>query len=355
MYAFLARLGQALLFPRRAAEDLCNGGRGGLNDVLWLLPLRLLIGEAALFLSSDLREMLLGMLSALSVDLLGIFLSGVLMALAVGRRERRLRPGLTTDLAALGWFGWLLVQGIAALIVVLVQRPPGPTLLHAIQVLGVLVFAVYWVIGFLAAQRAAALAEKTAADAVPVPVQPRPATTSAGIAGSLFIAALSALAVYDVVFIAHNRVVPESKNGAAPEVVVRQLSPATATSAEKLGEFRLSAQRGHPVLLDFWATWCAPCRASLPVLDEVHKRLSARGLRTIAINTGDEEAQVRAFAARLGLQLPLGLDGDDAASSYGVTTIPYLVLVGSDGTIKRVFRGVHSGEEIEGAVLSLGF
>jgi hypothetical protein len=57
----------------------------------------------------------------------------------------------------------------------------------------------------------------------------------------------------------------------------------------------------------------------------------------------------------MGLRLPLGLDSGEGAERYHVNSIPHLVLIGSDGGIKKVFHGVHSAEEIERAVLTLGF
>lgn len=169
--------------------------------------------------------------------------------------------------------------------------------------------------------------------------------------GGIFLAALSALALYDLAWIYHRQPTRPSAGRAAPEVVLPTLIDASSNATA----FRLSAERGHPVLLDFFATWCKPCKASLPALEQVYKRLKPRGLRVVAIDGSEDEALVRNFVSSLSLHLPVGLDNGEAADRYGVTTIPYLVLIGSDGSIKRIFRGVHSAEEIEQAVLSQGF
>lgn len=119
-------------------------------------------------------------------------------------------------------------------------------------------------------------------------------------------------------------------------------------------KFVLSAQRGHPVLLDFWATWCGPCKESLPLINEVHKRLGPRGLRTIAVEIEGAEAKARRFAGALKLTMPLGSDAEKVAELYGVTQIPLTVLIDREGRIRRVFRGVHSAEELTQEVLAIG-
>jgi cytochrome c biogenesis protein CcmG/thiol:disulfide interchange protein DsbE len=138
--------------------------------------------------------------------------------------------------------------------------------------------------------------------------------------------------------------------GAAPDFVVRRIDDA----AQPGTEFRLSAERGHPVLVDFWATWCMPCKQSLPILDQVYARMHDRGLRAIAIETEGAEAKARAMASLLGLRLPLGTDEGALSERYGVTSIPYMLLIDGDGHISRVFRGVHSAAEIERAVVAAG-
>ena len=137
---------------------------------------------------------------------------------------------------------------------------------------------------------------------------------------------------------------------AAPDFSVRRIDSAAAPGSE----FRLSAERGHPVLVDFWATWCLPCKESLPVLDQVYAHLHDRGLRAIAIETEGAEVKARAMASQLGLKLPIGTDEGPLSERYGVTAIPYMLLIDGQGHINRVFRGVHSASEIERAVMAVG-
>jgi thiol-disulfide isomerase/thioredoxin len=362
MVGYIQRLGTALLAPHKAARALARGEPGGLRDVLWLLPLRILTGESALFLSDDLRAVVMGVLSALSIDILGIFLGGVVMALVLGRRERHLRPGLTTDLTAQGWLGWLFVQAAAALIFVVAQHQPGPGLQQAVQVAGLVVWLGYWAVGLVIARQLAGRAGAESGGAPTGPTEPDSAVSLAALgggqaarwAGGLLVCTLLTLAVYDLVWLNRQHGSRPKAGRAAPDFTVHLV--AVAGGAEgKTGEFRLSAESGHPVLIDFWATWCGPCRESLPIVDQVYQRLQPRGLRAIAVDTGEDERLVSAFAARLGLKLPVGLDTGEVAAQFGVSSIPHLVLVGSDGGIKRVFRGVHSAAELEQAVLSLGF
>jgi thiol-disulfide isomerase/thioredoxin len=179
------------------------------------------------------------------------------------------------------------------------------------------------------------------------------AATAARWAGRLLVGALALLVVLNLIFMGGNfRRLQGSRGaqGTAPDFVVRRIDSA----AQPGSEFRLSAERGHPVLVDFWATWCAPCKESLPILDQVYARLHDRGLRAIAIETEGAEAKARALVSLLGLRLPIGTDEGALSERYGVTAIPYMLLIDGDGHISRVFRGVHSAAEIERAVVAAG-
>ncbi|HND08830.1 MAG TPA: redoxin domain-containing protein [Pseudomonadota bacterium] len=143
---------------------------------------------------------------------------------------------------------------------------------------------------------------------------------------------------------------PVQGGRAAPDFSVARIDDAAA----KGERFSLSAQKGHPVLIDFWATWCGPCKESLPLIDQVHQRLGSRGLRTIAIEIEGAEAKAKQFAAALQLKMPLGSDAGTVAERYGITQIPMTVLIDGEGQIRRVFRGVHSTEELTQAIESVG-
>ena len=160
---FGERIGRAVLFPQRAVRALARGEPGGLRDTALLFVPRLLISDLQR-LSVELTQLPDGGLraglqlftsaaAALLPDVLGILLGSVLMSLALGERERRLRPGLTLDVAAQAWLGWLFVHVLAALLQTLLQRPPGPLLQSALSWVAMAVWLLYILIGFLTVRR----------------------------------------------------------------------------------------------------------------------------------------------------------------------------------------------------------
>ncbi|MEE2788151.1 MAG: TlpA disulfide reductase family protein [Myxococcota bacterium] len=128
-----------------------------------------------------------------------------------------------------------------------------------------------------------------------------------------------------------------------------QAPPIVASSLDG-SAFNLSDHRGQVVVLDFWATWCRPCRKSLPALNAIH-HLYAEDRRvhfaSINVDKGpDRVAKVRAFMKRLDLGFPVVLDQEDAiARSYGVRTIPTLIIVDSQGRIHSVVQGLVSADK----------
>lgn len=360
----LGRLGRALFAPRQAAAALAAGATGGLSDVLWLFPLRLLTGEAPLFVRDDSRSLLLGLMQALSIDLLGIFLGGVVMSLVLGSRERTLRSGLTADLSAHGWLAWLSVQTLAALTCAVLQYSPGEAAKQAISVAAFGAWGLHWLLSLLSARRlltqpVAAAPDPVPSDATspadtpslslvegsPASTPRRPARLSYAWGGALFLAGLFALSIYDGAWLLSKRAKTTRAGKQAPGLVVPRLDGS--------GDFDLSAERGHPVLIDFWATWCGPCKESLPIVDRVYKRLQGDGVRAIAVETSGDLVGARAFIARFRLGLPVGMDNGEAAAPFHVTSIPHLVLVDGSGTVRKVFHGVHSEGEIEAAVRAI--
>ena len=94
----------------------------------------------------------------------------------------------------------------------------------------------------------------------------------------------------------------------------------------------LAGLRGRVVLINFWASWCVPCRAEMADFEKLHRVYGAQGLTVLGVNIQEQPEVIRRFAARLGLTFPLVLDLDGRiAKAYGVIGLPSTFLVGRDG------------------------
>lgn len=104
---------------------------------------------------------------------------------------------------------------------------------------------------------------------------------------------------------------------------------------------RLSDLRGRPVLVNFWATWCAPCRTEMPALEKAAITYRSDGLEILAVNFGESQAAVLAFAAELGLKIPLLLDSDGAVqASYRVPGYPSSYFIDRQGRVAALQLGI---------------
>jgi thiol-disulfide isomerase/thioredoxin len=107
--------------------------------------------------------------------------------------------------------------------------------------------------------------------------------------------------------------------------------------------FDLASMRGHPVVLDFWATWCGPCQAELPVVNTVAQRYKDRGVAVVGINTSDEDGLAAYYVRKKGLGFPMVYDeGDSIAKKFGVTTLPTVIVISKTGKIAAIRHGLTS-------------
>jgi thiol-disulfide isomerase/thioredoxin len=120
---------------------------------------------------------------------------------------------------------------------------------------------------------------------------------------------------------------------------------APAFSLETLDDSpaNLSDYAGHPVLINFWASWCTPCRSELPLIIAAYRTHQQAGLAVLAINLTDQERSTkdtRKFQAEFQMPFPVLLDKKGKARKlYQLRGVPTSIFVGSDGVVRAVHRG----------------
>jgi thiol-disulfide isomerase/thioredoxin len=132
---------------------------------------------------------------------------------------------------------------------------------------------------------------------------------------------------------------------AARAVAPGDVAPAFVLPAPDGGTVSLEAERGHVVWLDFWASWCAPCRQSFPWMADLQRRHGARGLRVIAVNVDARPAEARRFLARDPPPFAIALDpSGDLARRYAIRAMPTSVLIDTSGRVLAVHNGFRTAD-----------
>lgn len=111
----------------------------------------------------------------------------------------------------------------------------------------------------------------------------------------------------------------------------------------------LAALQGKPMVINFWATWCAPCRAEMPMLQSTWERY-ADTVVIIGVDVDEDPAVVKAFVDELGLTFPIALDqGAEMSGRYNVRGLPTTLFVDGSGVIRKIYPGqLHSAILAEG-------
>ncbi len=109
---------------------------------------------------------------------------------------------------------------------------------------------------------------------------------------------------------------------------------------------RLQEQRGQVVLVNFWATWCGPCRQEMPQLNKLYDKYRAAGFNLLGINIDDDGRRAGDVVRKLGLRFPVLLDSDKAVSRlYDLSTMPTTLLIDRNGSVRHVHNGYLAGYE----------
>ena len=136
---------------------------------------------------------------------------------------------------------------------------------------------------------------------------------------------------------------PVLEQGTLPQRLARRLAPALADeklSLEELG--------GTPVVLNFWASWCGPCREEAPVLERGWREHGPEGVLYLGLNMQDITSDARAFLDEFNVEYPtIREQGNETARAYGATGIPETYFISTDGRVVSHVIGVVSDEQLD--------
>ena len=133
---------------------------------------------------------------------------------------------------------------------------------------------------------------------------------------------------------------------AAPDFTLEDLSG---------NAFSLSGMRGRTVLLDFWASWCGPCRSEMPVLERLQRQFAGQGLLVVGVNVDEPRETAARFIEQQGYTFTVLLDRrQETAMLYNARALPTLVLVDAEGNVKAYGRGTRSEAELRADLRRVG-
>jgi cytochrome c biogenesis protein CcmG/thiol:disulfide interchange protein DsbE len=331
LLGFAGRVGQLLLAPGRALARIDREG-GGLRDALWLVAL-----GTVTFRFPQLSEALLGLTEPASGALMRVvgvagnevqqaawvvLPASVLITLLAGARRDASRD---LELGAACYAPYFAVRGVIRAIDAVAGARAWPKLAGelpaALAALVVLVFAVR-----VARARGGAL---------PTPTAVAPGRGAR--IGGLVVSAVALVGLGgNVVWAARHFQVLRPMHAGAPAPDFRM--PRADGVA---GEVSLSALRGQVVVVDFWATWCPPCLAMMPILHDLAGEWSPRGVAFVGVNSdGDISPEfLQTFLREHPMPYPIVLDDGRVNSLYKVRALPQLAVIGRDGNLRATFLG----------------
>lgn len=145
--------------------------------------------------------------------------------------------------------------------------------------------------------------------------------------------------------------------GKEPSGPVKEGDKAPTFSIDSLnGQGKVAVTPGKVTIVDFWATWCEPCKKSFPKLEELRVKYEASGFQIIAVSEDDEDTGIKQFGETHGAKFPLVWDKDKSiAGKYKPPNMPSSFIIDKKGIVRHVHLGYHDGEEkqIEQEVKSL--
>jgi thiol-disulfide isomerase/thioredoxin len=134
----------------------------------------------------------------------------------------------------------------------------------------------------------------------------------------------------------------ESSFARAPDVELQTLSG---------GSFHLSELKGRVVLVNFWATWCVPCRAEIPDLSAMQSELGTRGLSVVGVSWDDSAEGFRDFQSEIRQDYLVVLGGEDVQAKFGgILSLPTTLVIDHEGRVRQKIIGARDRAVLEAAV-----
>jgi peroxiredoxin len=123
-------------------------------------------------------------------------------------------------------------------------------------------------------------------------------------------------------------------------------APDFTLKSDSGANLKLSELRGEVVLINFWASWCGPCRQEMPILSELHDKFKDMGFTVLGVNVEENSAEARRLLKDMPVSFPVLFDNNSTVSKqYDVVAMPSTVLVDRDGNMRYLHKGYKPGEE----------
>lgn len=126
------------------------------------------------------------------------------------------------------------------------------------------------------------------------------------------------------------------------------LAPSFALPSRGGDTVQLDKLKGQVVMINFWASWCGPCRQEMPLLDQMYKRYSALGFTLLGVNVESDSKDAEKLLAQLPVTFPVLFDKENKVSKlYDVNAMPSTVFIDRKGNVRYLHRGYKAGDESE--------
>jgi cytochrome c biogenesis protein CcmG/thiol:disulfide interchange protein DsbE len=140
----------------------------------------------------------------------------------------------------------------------------------------------------------------------------------------------------------------QGANGAAHKLIGNPAPAFALDSVNGKGKVSMPGLNGKVVVVDFWATWCEPCKKSFPKLQDLNVKYKSSGLTIVGVSEDSEKGGIKDFGSSFGADFPLIWDADNnVAGKWDPGSMPATFIIDRKGIVRFMHHGYHDGEEVE--------